>query len=75
MINPEPKEDSQPPHWSRTQQAAFIVLIHWCSSDHEHTPAAGDHVFPDEEEEVQVSGALHIGGADSGPFRQWSAFL
>lgn len=75
MNNPEPKEDFQPPHWSRGQQAAFVVPIHWCSSDHEHTPAAGDYVFPGEEEEVQVSGALHTGGADSSAFRQRSAFL
>ena len=63
------------PHTEAKASRLHLLPIHWCSSDHEHTPAAGDYVFPGEEEEVQVSGALHTGGADSSAFRQRSAFL
>lgn len=77
---------SRSKHFSRNRalQKAFLPLlppailrplIPRCSSDYGQIPAAGNNVFSDEKEEVQVSGAFHAGRAHSSAFCQRSSFL
>lgn len=62
--------------YRRLSCAPFLKpLIPRCSSDYGQIPAAGNNVFSDEKEEVQVSSAFHAGRAHSSAFCQRSSFL